>query len=247
MRQWPIAGKLDSVLKAERIDSDTEEIEEAMRATIEAVAFDLDGLMFDTEALFFRVARETLEARGGRFTHEMMAAMIGRRAVEAGHVLQTMSGVQADPEELLADVRDRYLAVLDTDAAPTAGLMTLLDRLNELEIPRAVATSSRREHAERLLNGHKIRDRFTFILGSEDVTRGKPEPEIYRKAAEGFGVHPECLMVLEDSRAGVAAARAAGAFVVAVPHEHSVAEGLSLADLIVPRLDATALLARLGR
>lgn len=106
-----------------------------MQATIEAVAFDLDGLMFDTEALFFRVACETLEARGGRFTHEMMAAMIGRRAVEAGHVLQAMGGVDAEPEELLADVRGRYLAVLDVAAAPNAGLMTLLDRLDEPTLP----------------------------------------------------------------------------------------------------------------
>jgi len=217
-----------------------------MEATIEAVAFDLDGLMFDTEALFFRVACETLELRGGRFTAEMMAAMIGRRAVEAGHVLQTMSGIDADPLELLGDVRERYLAVLDTDAAPTPGLLALLDRLEATGRPKAVATSSKRAHAERLLSGHGLRSRFAFILGSEDVERGKPEPEIYLKAAGGFGVSPERLMVLEDSPAGVAAARAAGAFVVAVPHAHSVAEGLGLADLIVPRLDAPALLARLG-
>ncbi|WP_165243778.1 HAD family hydrolase [Paludisphaera soli] len=217
-----------------------------MQATIDAVAFDLDGLMFDTEALFFRVACEALEARGARFTAEMMAAMIGRRAVEAGHILQTMSGLDADPQELLADVRERYLAVLDTDAAPTPGLLTLLDRLERGDVPKAVATSSKRAHAERLLGGHGLRERFAFILGSEDVERGKPEPEIYLKAAEGFGVAPERLMVLEDSPAGVAAARAAGAFVVAVPHTHSVAEGLGLADLIVPRLDAPALLERLG-
>lgn len=217
-----------------------------MQPTIEAVAFDLDGLMFDTEALFFRVARETLEARGGRFTAEMMAAMIGRRAVEAGHVLQSMSGIDADPEELLGHVRDRYLAVLDTDAAPTPGLATLLDELERRSLPKAVATSSRRAHAERLLGGHGFLDRFAFVLGSEDVERGKPDPEIYRKAAEGLGVAAGRLMVLEDSPAGVAAAKAAGAFVVAVPHEHSAAAGLAPADLIVPRLDAPALLARLG-
>lgn len=217
-----------------------------MQATIEAVAFDLDGLMFDTEALFFRVACETLEARGGRFTAEMMAAMIGRRAVEAGHVLQSMSGIDADPEELLGDVRARYLAVLDTQAAPTPGLATLLDELERLSLPKAVATSSRRAHAERLLGGHRLRDRFAFVLGSEDVERGKPDPEIYRKAADGLGVPAGRLMVLEDSPAGVAAAKAAGAFVVAVPHEHSSAAGLAPADLIVPRLDAPALLARLA-
>ncbi len=217
-----------------------------MDATIEAAAFDLDGLMFDTEALFFRVAGETLQARGGRFTVEMMAAMIGRRAVEAGHVLQTMSGIDADPAELLADVRENYLAVLDDEAAPTPGLSALLDALELRGIPKAVATSSRRAHAERLLGGHGVRDRFAFVLGSEDVRRGKPDPEIYRKAAEGLGVAAERLMVLEDSPAGVAAAKAAGAFAVAVPHAHSLAAGLASADLIVPRLDAPALLARLG-
>jgi beta-phosphoglucomutase-like phosphatase (HAD superfamily) len=100
-----------------------------MRSAIDAVVFDLDGLMFDTEALFYRVSCEMLEARGSRFTPEMMAAMIGRRSVEAGHVLKTMSGLDAPAEELLAEVRERFMAVVDTDVAPAPGLLVLLDHL----------------------------------------------------------------------------------------------------------------------
>ncbi len=218
-----------------------------MLPAIEAVVFDLDGLMFDTEALFFRVSCEMLEARGARFTKAMMAAMIGRRSVEAGHVLQTMSGLDVPAEVLLADVRERFFAVMDADVATTPGLLTLLDHLKRQAIPAAVATSSRLAYAERLLTGHKIRDRFSFILSAEDVERGKPDPEIYLKAAARLGNDPGAVLVLEDSQAGVAAAHGAGAFVVGVPHEHSPAEGLGLAHLIVDRLDDPKLLARLQR
>jgi HAD superfamily hydrolase (TIGR01509 family) len=218
-----------------------------MLPAIDAVVFDMDGLMFDTEALFFRVSCEVLEARGSRFTHEMMAAMIGRRAVEAGHILKTMSGLDVPADELLAEVRARFLEVVDTDVSTSPGLVALLDHLKRQEIPAAVATSSRLVYAERLLNGHGLRDRFEFVLGSEDVEHGKPNPEIYLKAAARLGKEPRSVLVLEDSRAGVEAARAAGAYVVGVPHEHSPAEGLHRADLIVPRLDDPALLARLAR
>lgn len=218
-----------------------------MIASIEAVVFDLDGLIFNTEALFYKVSCEVLEARGSRFTPEMMAAMIGRRAEEAGHVLKTMSGL-TDPADVLLDaVRDGFHAVVDAEIRTTPGLGALLDHLKESGLPAGVATSSSRVYADRLLTNHGIRDRFDFILGSEDVNRGKPDPEIYLKAAARHGKAPGSVLVLEDSRAGVAAAHAAGAFVVGVPHEHSPAEGLSLAHLVVPRLDDPALLARLNR
>ena len=75
------------------------------------------------------------------------------------------------------------------------------------------------------------------MLASEDVTRGKPDPEIYQLAAQRFGVPAASMLVLEDSPAGLAAAKGAGAFAVGVPHEHSPAEALAAADLIVSRLD----------
>ena len=216
-----------------------------MPTPIRAVVFDLDGLMFDTESLFFRVAAEMLAARGKRFTPEIMRAMIGRRAVEAGHSFKALAGLEEPVEDLMAEARARFSAEMDAAVHPTPGLFVLLDHLEGARLPRAVATSSRREYAERLLRTHRLRDRFAFVLASEDVTRGKPDPEIYRLAAERFGLPPRSVLVLEDSAAGLASARGAGAFAVGVPHEHSPAEGLRDADLIVPRLDDPALLALL--
>ncbi|WP_165222537.1 HAD family hydrolase [Aquisphaera insulae] len=208
---------------------------------IQAVVFDLDGLMFDTEALFFRAASEMLSSRGKSFTPEIMTAMIGRRSAEVGHLLKTMSGLEESEDELLADVRRRFNDEVDTAVHPTPGLIALLDRLRRAGLPLAVATSSGRPYANRLLEGHHLADRFRFILAAEDVTQGKPDPEIYAKAVRRFGVPAASVMVLEDSPAGVAAARAAGTFVVGIPHEHSPAEGLIAADLVVRRLDDPAL------
>jgi HAD superfamily hydrolase (TIGR01509 family) len=209
---------------------------------IRGVVFDLDGLMFDTEALFFRVSSEMLQERGKAFTAEIMRAMIGRRSVEVGHVLKTMTGLDVPAEELLDDVRSRFYEVMDSDVNPTPGLLVLLDRLQQNSLPLGVATSSRRSYAERLLNHHRLANRFDFILAAEDVERGKPDPEIYTKAVDMLELDPRSVLVLEDSPAGVAAAREAGTFVVGVPHEHSPAEALDHADLIVPRLDDLALL-----
>jgi beta-phosphoglucomutase-like phosphatase (HAD superfamily) len=207
-----------------------------------SVVFDLDGLMFDTEALFFRVSSEALAARGKLFTPEIMEAMLGRRSIEVGHALKTLAGLDEPVEHLLAEVRERFSALVDTAVHPTAGLFVLLDRLGRLALPVAVATSSRRSYADRLLCRHGLEDRFAFVLASEDVTRGKPDPEIYRRAAERFGVPAGSMLVLEDSPAGLAAAKGAGAIAVVVPHEHSPAGGLTAADLVVPRLDDPALL-----
>src|SRR3954471_22925731 len=184
---------------------------------IRAVVFDLDGLMFDTEALFFRVSTEMLRERGKEFTPEIMRQMIGRRSVDAGHVLKTMNGLDEPVEVLLADVRQRFYDEMDSAVHPTPGLFVLLDRLHHNSLPLAVATSSRLSYAERLLTRHGLRDRFSFLLTAEDVARGKPDTEIYRKAIDRFAVPAHSVMVLEDSPAGLAAARGAGTFAVGVP------------------------------
>ena len=213
---------------------------------VRGVVFDMDGLIFDTEALFFRVAGEMLAARGKVFTHEIMGAMIGRRAEEAGEAFRRMAELDEPVESLMAEARERFMAELDAAVHPTAGLFALLERLEVLRLPRGVATSSRRVYAGRLLVCHGLIGQFAFVLTGDDVTNGKPDPEIYLKAAAKLGVEPGEMMVLEDSATGLAAAKAAGAFAVGVPHEHSPASGLGAADLIVDRLDSRELFDLLG-
>ena len=213
---------------------------------VRAVALDLDGLMFDTEALFVRVAGEMMAARGKVFTAEMMRAMIGKQAAVAYPAFKALAGLEESEEALRDEARERMSDLLDTAVHPTPGLFVLLDHLRAAGLPLAVATSSRRAYAERLLRGHGVFDRLAFLLAAEDVARSKPDPEIYLTAAARFDILPAALLVLEDSPAGVAAAKGAGAFAVGVPHEHSPAEHLGAADLLVPRLDDPSLLALLA-
>ena len=119
-----------------------------MPTPIRAVVFDLDGLMFDTEALFFRVAAEMLAARGKRFTPEIMRTMIGRRAVEAGQAFKTLAGLDEPVEDLMAEARARFFAEMDAAVHPTPGLFALLDHLEARGCPgrwrprRAASTPS---------------------------------------------------------------------------------------------------------
>lgn len=216
------------------------------RPPLRAVAFDLDGLMFDTEALFVRVASDMLAARGKPLTRAILDAMIGRQWAVAGPAFKEIAGLEESVEELRREKVDRYEALIDTTVHPTPGLFALLAQLERRGLPRAVATSSHRAYTERLLRRHDLMDHFAFLLTAEDITRSKPDPEIYRTAAGRFGIEPAALLVLEDSVAGVSAARGAGAFVVAVPHEHSPADRLGHAHRIVERLDDPRLIELLG-
>ena len=214
---------------------------------IRAVVFDLDGLMFDTEALFFRVASEMLRDRGKVFTIDIMRAMIGRQPADSGLAFRTMAGLDDAPEALMAEAKGRFEALIDAAVRPMPGLLDLLDHLRRLGLPLGVATSSGRAYAERLLHNHGLRDRFAAVLCREDVARHKPDPEVYLSAAARLGVEPAAVLVLEDSPTGLAAAKAAGAFAVGVPHDHSPAADLAAADLIVRSLDDPALRERIGR
>jgi HAD superfamily hydrolase (TIGR01509 family) len=213
--------------------------------TIRAVVFDLDGLMFDTEALFFRVASEMLRDRGKVFTVDIMRAMIGRQPHESGQAFRTLAGLDEKPEALMAEAKGRFESLIDTAVQPMPGLLFLLDHLRTLDLPLAVGTSSGRSYAKRLLRGHGLLDRFAFVLCREDVALHKPDPEIYRTAAERLGFEPSSVLVLEDTPTGLKAARAAGTYAVGVPHEYCPAAVLADADLIVSSLDDPALIARL--
>ena len=102
------------------------------------------------------------------------------------------------------------------------GLIRLLDFVEEQNLPKCVATSSFRKHASAVLDHCGLHGRFEFVLTSEDVVNGKPAPEVYLLAAEKHSVHPEEMLVLEDSVLGSTAGVAAGAVVVAVPGSHSI-------------------------
>jgi HAD superfamily hydrolase (TIGR01509 family) len=188
---------------------------------LRAVAFDLDGLMFNTEQLYTHVLKELLRRREKEFTQDLVDQMMGRPARSAFGVLSSYHNLDESLEALMEESDAIFLGILEGQLAPMPGLVELLAALERGNIPKAIATSSRRSFTQRILGKFQFEPRFEFLLTGDDVTEGKPHPEIYLKAAERLAVPPADMLVLEDSQNGCRAAVAAGAFTVAVPGEHS--------------------------
>eukprot|EP00913_Durusdinium_trenchii_P023340 g21918.t1 len=200
--------------------------------TIKAVVFDLDGLMFNTEDVFNASGRELLKRRGHVMTPEILSQMMGRRAEEAFAILIEMLNLTETIPELLAESQKIFDSLLESALAPMPGLFHLLDHIENARLPKAVATSSGRTYLEGILSRFELLERFPLTLTAEDVTKGKPHPEIYLSAANRLGVEPPEMLVLEDSEAGTRAAAAAGAVAISVPHEHSRAHDFTVAHYV---------------
>ncbi|MCA9033301.1 MAG: HAD-IA family hydrolase [Planctomycetaceae bacterium] len=206
-------------------------------AVIRAVVFDMDGIMFNTEDLFHLTGHELMRRRGKVATPELFHAMMGRRAHDAFTAMinmmqltETIPELQEESEAIFDDLLSKHL-----DTMP--GLHELLETIEQQDIPKGVATSSDRRYLERLLNQFDLLPRFDMTLTAEDVTQGKPHPEIYLTAASRLGVDPHEMLVLEDSENGTKAAAAAGAHIVSVPHDHSRHHDFSVAKAVVPQLN----------
>ena len=201
-----------------------------------AVVFDLDGLMFNTEELYYEVGSEILRRRGYAFTPELLDQMMGRPSHVALQIMIDTHTLKATVQELLAETDEIFPEILRQRLAPMPGLIELLAALEQHHIPKGIATSSRRSFVDRVLGKFNFQPRFSPILTSEDITHGKPNPEIYLKAAAALGIAPGEMLVLEDSQNGCRAAVAAGAIAVAVPSGHSHRHDFTGAALVAESL-----------
>jgi len=209
--------------------------------------FDFDGLMFNTEEIFNLSGRELLRRRGKEMTPAVLSLMMGRKSDEAFPLMIEALGLTEDPDMLRAEERAIFQDLLWKHVAPMPGLFELLAHIEDCGLPKGVATSSRRPYIESLLGHFQLMDRFHVTLTAEDVTRGKPHPEIYLTAAQRIGVEPAEMLVLEDSEMGTRSAAAAGAVAVSVPHEHSRNHDFSTASFIATSLHDPKILQLLTR
>lgn len=186
------------------------------------VAFDMDGLMVNTETLYSIVGQTILKRRGRTFTHELKKRMMGLPGTVAWQVMIDSESLNDSVETLDAESNEIFLGLLSTQLQPMPGLFELLDFLDSHSLPRCVATSSSRRFAEDVLMRIEAIDRIDFIVTAEDVPQGKPAPDIYLAAATGMHTTAPRTLVLEDSHHGSRAGLASGACTVAVPGEHSL-------------------------
>ena len=163
--------------------------------------------MFNTEHVFYESADILLQRRGLAMSRGAMDAMLGRRPLESFQALIDYLGLNEGPAELLAESRVVFHELLETKLQPMPGLFELLDLIEAVGLPKGVATSSPRDYLENVFGRFDLLNRFPVALTAESVTHGKPNPEIYLKAAEKLGVQPDQMLVLEDTQTGTRADR----------------------------------------
>lgn len=206
-------------------------------STIQAIAFDMDGLMFNTEDLYDQVGDILLKRRGHRFEMDLKLKMMGRPGKEAFAIMIDHLGIDDSVETLQSESKLIFADLLPSNIETMPGLLSLLEFAEQQGIPKCVATSSHRQFADKALGSFDLASRFDFILTADDVQHGKPSPDIYLAAAERFSIPIGQMLVLEDSVIGSTAAAVAGAVTVAVPTSHSIDGDFSHVDLRVESLE----------
>ncbi len=204
---------------------------------MQAVLFDLDGVLLDTEPLYTKATQMVLEPHGKTFEWETKSRMMGRSPLESAQTLIDAVGLQMTASEFLARKRP-LLEDLFRQSQPMPGAADFVEHLARRNVRLAVATSSEHHFFDLKTSHHSwFRHIGTVVCGDDPaVAHLKPAPDIFLVAAERVGVLPEQCLVFEDSPAGVQAALAAGARVVALPDPHLDREGFRKAHYVIDSL-----------
>lgn len=206
-----------------------------MPRPVKAVVFDMDGLMVDSEVLWWKACSKTSTAMGVELPYEVFLSIVGLTVQPTYERLAAHFGEGFDMAAWQAAMRAEMKAMHAIGVAMKTGVVEILDHLDALGLPRAVATSSSRETLDATLDPHGLTQRFQAIITRESVTQHKPHPAPYLAAAAALGVNPADCLALEDSHNGVRSAAAAGMMTVMVP------------DLLDPTEEIRGLCARVAR
>ena len=185
----------------------------------DAVVFDLDGVLLDSEQLWNKAKEALVRAAGGRWREDAPRAMMGMSSLEWSAYLRDELGVACDlvdiDREVVRRMEGLYRAKLPLLPGAVEAVGTVRDRW-----PLGLASSSNREIIDLALDLADLADSFSVTVSSEEVERGKPAPDVYLEVARQLRVKPERCVAVEDSSNGLRAAAAAGLTVIAIPNQH---------------------------
>jgi len=205
---------------------------------IEAVIFDMDGLMIDSEGNESISYEKVLREHGvePRFNEAGVVQTVGIKSIDNWKRLKKEHSLAVSAEELRVRKTEVYRELLEKGVQAQAGLIELIADLETAPVKKAVASSSLRDTIGIVMGQLGLDTYFDAIVSGQDVEHGKPAPDIYLEAAHQLGVAPENCVALEDASAGVQAAHAAGMKVIAVPNRYTNTHTFDEADLVVASL-----------
>jgi HAD superfamily hydrolase (TIGR01509 family) len=212
-------------------------------SALQAVLFDMDGTIVDTEPYWIAAEYALVEAHGGTWSDEHAHALVGNALLASGAYIRRHGNVDLEPAEIVERLLDDVVRAALARMPWRPGARALLSALGRAQVPAAMVTMSYRRLADTVVEAIAP-DEFAVVVTGDEVRDGKPHPEAYLTAAQRLGADPRRCVAIEDSPTGIASAQAAGCVVVAVPHHVPIAAqpGLtivaSLEELDVARLDA---------
>jgi HAD superfamily hydrolase (TIGR01509 family) len=207
---------------------------------IQAIIFDLDGVMVDSEPLARQAWQALLAEHGHQLDQETFDAMLGLRLADSSRLVKERFGLAMSIDEIVALRGQLLLDLVPGNLRPMPGLYALLNAVEALGLRKAVATSSPSGYAPVALHEVGIADRFDVIITGDTVAHGKPAPDIYLGACRALRLSPAVCAAIEDSPNGVKAAKAAGMMCIAVPNAQSLGLEFPQPDAVYPSLSALA-------
>jgi HAD superfamily hydrolase (TIGR01509 family) len=205
---------------------------------IEAVIFDLDGVLLDSEQVWDEAREQLAKERGGRWHENAQRDMMGMSSHEWSRYMHDVIGLPEPPEEISREVVERLARIYRQHLPVLPGAREAVERL-AARWPLGLASSSNRELIELALELLGVKHLFKATVSSEEVARGKPAPDVYLEAARRLGVDPTHAAAIEDSENGIRAAKAAGMRVLVIPNPHfpPAQSALLQADVILRSLE----------
>lgn len=189
-----------------------------------AVLWDMDGTLVDTEPYWIDVEYEIAARHGGTWSHEHALNLVGNDLIESGRYIREHMGIDVEPSQIVEELLDGVVARVADRVPWRPGAIDHLADLGERGVPCALVTMSYRRFVAPILEALPVTT-FTAVVTGDAVSRGKPHPEPYLKAAAMLGVPPARCLAVEDSNTGARSAVAAGCTVLVVPNHVPVLEG----------------------
>ncbi|HLZ27332.1 MAG TPA: HAD family phosphatase [Chloroflexota bacterium] len=207
-----------------------------MRSRFEAIIFDMDGVLIDSEPLHFEVLNTVLATDGQALSRAENEEFIGTTTAVMWQTLIARRGLGRSMGDYIELYDQTLLRLLLRPHSPQPGVVPLVKRARELGMRLGVASSSKRLWIEATLRSLGLADAFDAIVSGDDVQRGKPDPQIYLLAAEQVGIAPARCLAIEDAPKGVQSARAAGMTVLGVRTPYTAHLHLEGVDRVVDSL-----------